>query len=627
LLITAFFSDQGAPKTGLSPTIRIRNAITTSLVVTDAAMTEIGDGWYKYDFAGYDPTIDYVIRSDGGALLANHERYSYGNNENYIDDIDSKLVSQHGAGSWQENDNSLLALESSVQAVKSQTDQMTFSGSDIQARVNDKGVLNDPTSATIASDVWDEVLTSPAHNVISSAGRRLRELEDGLIIHSGLAQDGDNNFIQLDASASPSNETYLNMIVTIIAGGGAGQSRRISSYNGISKRADVSQSFSPPASFTSQFIIIAGGASGLASVEPQAVSELENAIWNADLSGHPTPGSSGLTLSNAAVQSLVDTSFTTVINHLTDIKGAGWTNENLTVMDALLDGIKAVTDLLPDGGALTTLINHLTDIKGGGWTAESLVSLDALLTLVDAKTTNLPVDPASQSSVETAISTSENNIRGSDSDDLKTLSDQIDLSALETTLLAVKAKTDILTFNGTNIEARVNDKGVLNDPSETDIDSVLTAQHGAGSWVTSPETGVALEATSQDILQQLVDIKGENWDIQTLVRIYGLLQSTVSYINLGPGTGTETVQGRITNAQTGESVEGAWVRVLDLQTLIPFIGVRTNATGNWEVFVDPGTYIFAFDDEDYNTQEYEVTIPDNGGVPIDWDDLTPTPIP
>jgi len=34
-------------------------------------------------------------------------------------------------------------------------------------------------------------------------------------------------------------------------------------------------------------------------------------------------------------------------------------------LDLLLDAIKAVTDLLPDAGALTTLITHLTDIKGG----------------------------------------------------------------------------------------------------------------------------------------------------------------------------------------------------------------------------------------------------------------------
>ena len=45
---------------------------------------------------------------------------------------------------------------------------------------------------------------------------------------------------------------------------------------------------------------------------------------------------------------------------------------------------------------------------------------------VKAKTENLPVDPASQSGIETAIDGAENNIRGADNDDLKVLSEQID---------------------------------------------------------------------------------------------------------------------------------------------------------------------------------------------------------
>jgi len=84
---------------------------------------------------------------------------------------------------------------------------------------------------------------------------------------------------------------------------------------------------------------------------------------------------------------------TTLITHLTDIKGAGWTNENLTTIDSLIDAIKTVTDALPDGGALTTiqadldnpdqykadvaalaLEATLTAIKGAGWTDENLTT-------------------------------------------------------------------------------------------------------------------------------------------------------------------------------------------------------------------------------------------------------------
>lgn len=50
---------------------------------------------------------------------------------------------------------------------------------------------------------------------------------------------------------------------------------------------------------------------------------------------------------------------------------------------------------------------------------------------IKSKTDNLPTDPADQSLVEAAISTAESNIRGTDSDDLKAISDQVDSVAAD----------------------------------------------------------------------------------------------------------------------------------------------------------------------------------------------------
>lgn len=74
--ISAYFSNSGTPATGLSPTINIRDFSDGSLVVNGAAMTETGDGFYKYDFAGYDATKDYAIRCDGGIALLAADRYA-----------------------------------------------------------------------------------------------------------------------------------------------------------------------------------------------------------------------------------------------------------------------------------------------------------------------------------------------------------------------------------------------------------------------------------------------------------------------------------------------------------------------------------------------------------------------
>lgn len=85
--IIAPFTNSGSPALGLSPTIRIRDVSDGSLVITDEAMTETGDGNYSYTFAAYDPNKNYAVRCDGGGGLPNAERYTFGGNENYIEDI------------------------------------------------------------------------------------------------------------------------------------------------------------------------------------------------------------------------------------------------------------------------------------------------------------------------------------------------------------------------------------------------------------------------------------------------------------------------------------------------------------------------------------------------------------
>jgi len=65
---------------------------------------------------------------------------------------------------------------------------------------------------------------------------------------------------------------------------------------------------------------------------------------------------------------------------------------------------------------------------------------------------------------------------------------------------AIKAQTDKLQFDGSNnVQARVNNKGVLNDPSVTDIDNQLTSSHGSGSWESADISDLALETTAQAI--------------------------------------------------------------------------------------------------------------------------------
>ncbi len=75
--VTATFSENNVPQTGLTPTIKIYRLSDEAVVVNGASMSELGDGIYYYDFSAYDVDEDYSVICDGGGGLTN--RYSYSN--------------------------------------------------------------------------------------------------------------------------------------------------------------------------------------------------------------------------------------------------------------------------------------------------------------------------------------------------------------------------------------------------------------------------------------------------------------------------------------------------------------------------------------------------------------------
>jgi len=88
-IITAFFTNDGVPQPGLTPTITIYQLNTNSNdpIVVDAPVAEIGNGWYRYNFSTYNPLTSYVFTFDGGVTLDENDRYKYGGNDSYVEDI------------------------------------------------------------------------------------------------------------------------------------------------------------------------------------------------------------------------------------------------------------------------------------------------------------------------------------------------------------------------------------------------------------------------------------------------------------------------------------------------------------------------------------------------------------
>lgn len=75
MIFSAWFTEDGTPKTGLTPKIYIRKVSDVSLVVNGSNMTEVGNGWYKYDYVGAVNTEDYAATADSVSLLL-AERYA-----------------------------------------------------------------------------------------------------------------------------------------------------------------------------------------------------------------------------------------------------------------------------------------------------------------------------------------------------------------------------------------------------------------------------------------------------------------------------------------------------------------------------------------------------------------------
>lgn len=76
------FSHDGVPATALSPIVKIYDINTSVPLVDWELASELGDGFYKYDFDEYTENGDYAILCDS-VTLSGSERYVYASSGEY----------------------------------------------------------------------------------------------------------------------------------------------------------------------------------------------------------------------------------------------------------------------------------------------------------------------------------------------------------------------------------------------------------------------------------------------------------------------------------------------------------------------------------------------------------------
>ena len=108
MIFTAFFTNNGTPATGLTPTIKFKDVdngvdITSSITGGNTTLSEVGDGFYQYNLQNYTGSQSYAIVVDGGVTLQGRERYYTAVNDNYLDDIYSAELEFYSTGSIGKN--------------------------------------------------------------------------------------------------------------------------------------------------------------------------------------------------------------------------------------------------------------------------------------------------------------------------------------------------------------------------------------------------------------------------------------------------------------------------------------------------------------------------------------------
>lgn len=157
LRFTAFYTASGQLKTGLTVTVNVyRNS---TLVITAAAATEVGDGLYIYSLASNQVTAEGVYTA-------------------VFKTADSTVDAQHIVSAWTVQVGGVENLDATV-----------------SSRLAAASYTTPPTAAAIADQVWDE--NALAHNTANSMGELMNRIGAVTVtISSAVADDGDTTIRQ-----------------------------------------------------------------------------------------------------------------------------------------------------------------------------------------------------------------------------------------------------------------------------------------------------------------------------------------------------------------------------------------------------------------------------------------------
>jgi hypothetical protein len=149
MIYVVFFSNAGAPATGLTPTIGVYKKVSDGTDVTPApTVSEIGGGFYKFTAAAAEAL---VVRMNGGGSLAEADKYKVMQITPHDADLDAQV--------------STRGNQSDLMAVKAKTDNLPAVPAvegNVQGHVADALAAYDPPTRAEATLDQEAILAAVA---------------------------------------------------------------------------------------------------------------------------------------------------------------------------------------------------------------------------------------------------------------------------------------------------------------------------------------------------------------------------------------------------------------------------------------------------------------------------------
>ena len=291
VIVATFFSAADTPLTSPAntPTIRIRRTDTQALVVTDAAMTEQGDGNFSYDFTPVDG-LEYAVRADGDPTAVGQTvaggRYVFGafsgTQETRIEtDIPAILV------------DTGTTLPAAIASVQSDTDdiqtrlpaalvggRMDADVGNMQTDALDADALAADAVAEIADGVWDEAVSG--HQTAGTFGRNATT-----IAQEGTVSGGASSTVVPTSITGLGDDFLNNLQVVFFDGSGNSVARNVDDYTSATGTFTVADLGFTPAAASVVYVLRRTGSSAVDT------ASIADAVWDEVKAGHVIAGTFG----------------------------------------------------------------------------------------------------------------------------------------------------------------------------------------------------------------------------------------------------------------------------------------------------------------------------------------------